>query len=54
VTDRLIPQPYLKVLVSPQDAARWEHHLPIYLVVAAVYLILYCLVAGRSFLKNDL
>lgn len=54
VTDRLIPQPYLKMIVTPQEAERWEHHLPIYLVVAAVYLILYCLVTGRSFLKNDL
>jgi magnesium-transporting ATPase (P-type) len=54
VTDRLIPQPYLKALIRPEEATRWEHHLPVYLVVAAVYLILYCLVAGRSFLKNDL
>jgi ABC-type transport system involved in multi-copper enzyme maturation permease subunit len=54
VTDRLIPQPYLKMIVSPQDAARWEHHLPVYLAVAALYLVIYCLVAGRSFLKNDL
>jgi ABC-2 type transport system permease protein len=54
VTDRLIPQPYLKPLISPAEAARWEHLLPVYLVVGAVYLLLYCLVAGRSFLKNDL
>jgi hypothetical protein len=54
VTDRLIPQPYIKAIVSPQDATRWEHHLPMYLVVAALYLIIYCLVAARSFLKNDL
>jgi ABC-2 type transport system permease protein len=54
VTDRLIPQPYLKVLIRPEDAARWEHLLPMYLLVGAVYLALYCLVAGRSFLKNDL
>lgn len=53
VTDRLIPQAYFKVS-TPQDIARWEHHLPIYLAVAAVYLIIYCLIAGRSFLKNDL
>lgn len=54
VTDRLIPQPYLKVLIRPEEATRWEHHLPVYLAVAGVYLILYCLVAARSFLKNDL
>jgi hypothetical protein len=39
VTDRLIPQPYLKVLIRPQEAARWEHLLPVYLVVGAVYLV---------------
>jgi ABC-2 type transport system permease protein len=54
VTDRLIPQPYLKPLISPAESARWEHLLPVYLIVGAVYLALYCLVAGRSFLKNDL
>ena len=54
VTDRLIPQPYLKPLISQEESARWEHLLPVYLVVGAVYLVLYCLVAGRSFLKNDL
>ena len=54
VTDRLIPQPYLKVLVKPEDVARWEHHIPVYVAVAALYLIIYCLIAGRSFLKNDL
>lgn len=54
VTDRLIPQPYLKALIRPEEATSWEHHLPVYLVVAAVYLLLYCLVAGWSFLKKDL
>jgi len=54
VTDRLIPQPYLKALIRPEETARWEHLLPVYLVVGAVYFVLYCLVAGRSFLKNDL
>jgi ABC-type transport system involved in multi-copper enzyme maturation permease subunit len=54
VTDRLIPQPYLKMLIQPAEATRWEHHLPVYLVVGAVYLLLYCFVASRVFLKNDL
>ncbi len=54
VTDRLIPQSYVKALVTTQEAARWESHLPIYLAVAVIYLIIYCLIAGRSFLKNDL
>jgi hypothetical protein len=54
VTDRLIPQSYLKVIISPEEAARWEHQLPVYLLIAAVYLIIYCLVTGRRFLKSDL
>jgi ABC-2 type transport system permease protein len=54
VTDRLIPQPYFKFVNTPQDVTRWEHQLPVYLAVAALYLIIYCVVAGRSFLKNDL
>ena len=55
VTDRLIPTPYLrKVLQSPADMTRWEHHLPIYLGVAALYLIIYCVIAGRRFTTSDL
>lgn len=54
VTDRLIPQPYLKVILSSQDATRWEHHLPVYLSVAALYLLLYSLFTGGRFLKSDL
>lgn len=55
VTDRLIPQPYgHKILQSSADVTRWEHHLPIYLVVAAVYLVVYCLITGRRFTTSDL
>jgi ABC-2 type transport system permease protein len=51
VTDRLIPQPYVKDM---SDLTRWEHLLPVYLLIAAVYFIIYCLVTGRRFLKSDL
>jgi hypothetical protein len=54
VTDRLTPQPYLKAILSSNDAANWEHHLAGYLLVAAVYLFLYCFFTGWRFLKNDL
>jgi hypothetical protein len=54
VTDRLIPQPYAKAILTQDDAARWAHHLPVYLLVAALYLIIYCLITGRRFLKSDL
>jgi ABC-2 type transport system permease protein len=50
VTAMLVPQSYIKV----SDATKWEHHLLGYLVVAALYLIVYCLVTGRRFLKSDL
>jgi hypothetical protein len=55
VTDRLIPQPYLRrVLESSADAARWEQHIPIYLVVALVYLVLYYLITDWRITKSDL
>ena len=55
VTDRLIPQPYLrKVLQSQADTTRWEHHIPIYLGVAALYLLIYFFVAERRFKTSDL
>jgi len=54
VTDRLIPQPYLKAIFTPQRASYWESHIPIFLAVAAAYLLLYYLVASRRFLKSDL
>ncbi len=54
VTDQLIPQPYMKALLSTQDASQWEHHISGFLIVAAVYLILYCLITVQRFLKSDL
>lgn len=54
VTDRLIPQPYLKAIITQGPPGRWEHHLPIYLGVAALYLIIYCVIVGRRFTTGDL
>lgn len=55
VTDSLIPQPYLrKLLQSQQQIADWEHHLPIYVVVAALYLTVYCVLCSRRFTTSDL
>jgi ABC-2 type transport system permease protein len=54
VTDRLIPQSYLKVIISQEEATRWEHQIPVYLTIAGLYLIIYCLIVGRRFLKSDL
>ncbi len=47
-TDRLIPTPFIG------NPSGWEHLIPGYLIAAAIYLILYCLVTSRYFLKSDL
>lgn len=55
VTDGLIPQPYLqKLLRSAGETSSWEHHIPVYLGVALVYLIIYCAVCGKRFTTSDL
>jgi ABC-type transport system involved in multi-copper enzyme maturation permease subunit len=54
VTDKLIPFPYIKSLVTGQGGADWERHIPIYLLVGALYVLIYCLLAARRFLKSDL
>ena len=55
VTNVLTPLPYgHKILQSPTEVTQWEHHLPIYLVVAAVYLVLYFVFTGRRFIMSDL
>jgi hypothetical protein len=53
VTDRLLPVPYAKAIFAQQEET-WEHHIPIYLLVALVYLVVYCLITSRRFLKTDL
>jgi hypothetical protein len=53
VTDRLIPFPYAKGLLS-RDTPQWEHLIPSLLVVALLYLILYCFITSRRFLRSDL
>jgi ABC-2 type transport system permease protein len=54
VTDLLIPQPYAKAIITQEGAARWQSHVPIYLAVAAAYLLIFCVVSSRRFLKSDL
>jgi len=53
VTDMLLPQPYAKALFQ-RNAADWEHHIPVYLVLSALYLIIYCVLTSRRFVKADL
>jgi ABC-2 type transport system permease protein len=49
-TDRLIPFPGIQLM----SQAEWEHRIPGYLIVAAIYLIIYCVVTTRYFLRSDL
>jgi ABC-2 type transport system permease protein len=49
-TDRLIPFPGIHLI----SEAEWEHRIPGYLIAAALYLTIYCVVTSRYFLKSDL
>jgi ABC-2 type transport system permease protein len=55
VTDMLIPQPYLRKVLSGGDKIKiWESHIPTYLIAAAMYVILYCVLTNWKFRKSDL
>lgn len=55
VTDMLIQQPYGRKLISgPEKVRIWESHLPGYLTVAAVYLLIYCIIVNWRFRKSDI
>ncbi|MEO6289286.1 MAG: ABC transporter permease [Ginsengibacter sp.] len=55
VTDMLIQQPYGKKLISGPDKLKiWESHIPTYLLVAAIYVLLYCFFTNWKFRKSDL
>ena len=55
VTDMLILQPYGEKLVSsPEKIKAWENHLPVYLAVSVLYILLYCFITNLRFRKADL
>ncbi|MEP6597804.1 MAG: ABC transporter permease [Ginsengibacter sp.] len=55
VSDMLIQQPYGKKILSGADKVKlWESHIPVYLGVAALYVILYCLFTNLKFRRSDL
>lgn len=54
VTDMLIPQPFSQKFMPAEKLAIWQHHIPVYLTVSAVYLLLYILVTSWRFRKSDL
>ncbi|HEY4155040.1 MAG TPA: hypothetical protein VGM24_06425, partial [Puia sp.] len=54
VTDRLIPQPFAPRMMSPANTTAWEHHIPLYLSLAVIYLLVYIVFVSWRFRKNDL
>jgi len=54
VSDRLIPQPFARRILAPGNYALWEKHIPLYLSIAALYIIIYILFISWRFRKSDL
>ena len=54
VSDRLIPQPFARKIISPGYQELWEKHVPLYLSIAVLYIILYVIVITWRFRKSDL
>ena len=54
VTDLLIPQPFAQRLTPADKFAIWQNHIPVYLTVSAIYLLLYSVVSSWRFRKSDL
>jgi hypothetical protein len=54
VSDRLIPQPFARRILAPGNTVLWEKHIPLYLSVAVLYIILYILIISWRFRKSDL
>jgi hypothetical protein len=54
VSDRLIPQPFARKLISPENSAVWEKHVPLYLSLAVLYIIIYIFFISWRFRNTDL
>jgi ABC-2 type transport system permease protein len=54
VSDRLIPQPFTRRMESPASAQLWEKHVPLYLSIAILYIIIYIFIVSWRFRKSDL
>jgi ABC-2 type transport system permease protein len=54
VSDRLIPQPFARRIISPENTALWEKHVPWYLSIAALYIVIYIFFISWRFRKTDL
>ncbi len=54
VSDRLIPQPFTRRMVSTADTQLWEKHVPLYLLLTILYIIIYIFIVSWRFRKSDL
>jgi hypothetical protein len=54
VSDRLIPQPFTRRMISPANNSLWEKHVPLYLSIAVLYIIIYIFIVSWRFRKADL
>ncbi|MBS1599680.1 MAG: ABC transporter permease [Bacteroidetes bacterium] len=54
VNDKLIPSVFERLVTSPDAKKNWENHIPIFLGLAALYLIIYYVVTTWRFRKADL
>ena len=54
VSDRLIPQPFARRILSPGNNALWEKHILLYLSIAVLYIIIYIFFISWRFRKSDL
>jgi ABC-2 type transport system permease protein len=54
VSDRLIPQPFARRILSPDNISLWEKHVPLYLSIAVLYIIIYIFLVSWRFRKTDL
>lgn len=54
VADRLIPQPFARKILSHESSAIWEKHVPLYLSIAVLYIIIYIFFVSWRFRKSDL
>jgi ABC-2 type transport system permease protein len=54
VTDRLIPQPFARKFIKPENTLIWEKHVSVYLTIAVIYVIAYIIFVSWRFRKTDL
>jgi ABC-2 type transport system permease protein len=54
VSDRLIPQPFARKIISPENTAYWESHVNGYFLVSIGYILIFIFLISWRFRKSDL